>query len=186
MEVKIGVSNHHVHLSEEDYKKLFGSLPLEVFRNLVQTGQFASCYKVSIKTSKNRIDNVRLMGPLREYTQVEVSKTDAYFLGINPPVRDSGDLSGAEEVTIVGPCGEVTGNFCILANRHLHINHDDRVRLNLINKDSISIKVGGLKSAVLNDVNIKETLNGVLEVHLDTDDANANLLKTGDSATIIL
>ena len=99
MEVILGVSNKHVHLNEEDYKTLFGDEPLGVVKELVQPGQFSSDKKVAIKTEKRTLENIRVLGPLRSYTQVEVSKTDSISLGINPPMRNSGDLEGAAEVT---------------------------------------------------------------------------------------
>ena len=185
MDIKIGVSNRHVHLSCEDYEILFGSTKIEKLKDLVQTGEFASNLVVEIETGKAKIGKVRFLGPLRSYTQVEVSKTDCYTLGINAPVKASGDLDGAAEITIVGPCGRVTKNCAIIANRHLHLNPNDRAKLGLENIEKISVKVGNEKSAILNDIYIKETPNGVLELHLDTDDANANLLKTGDIAEII-
>ena len=125
MKVLLGISNRHVHLTEDDYKTLFGDEPLEKVKDLVQPGEYASNQKVSIKTEKNVINNVRLLGPLRSYSQVEISKTDSFTLGIKPPVRNSGDLENAAEVTIVGPKGEVTKECCIIAARHLHINTSD-------------------------------------------------------------
>ena len=95
MKVKIGVSNRHVHLTHDDYVLLFGNETIKKERDLVQKGQFASSSKVTIKTDKNYIENVRVLGPFRNYTQVEISKTDSYFLGINPPIRNSGDLTDA-------------------------------------------------------------------------------------------
>lgn len=185
MDIKIGVSNRHVHLSSEDYKILFGDTKIEKIKDLVQTGEFASNLVVEIETEKAKIGKVRFLGPIRSYTQVEVSKTDCYTLGINAPVRSSGDLSGAAEITIIGPCGKITKNCAIMANRHLHLNHEDRVNLELENIEKVSVKVGNEKSSILNDVYVKETPLGVLELHLDTDDANANLLKTGDIAELI-
>lgn len=90
MKVLLGISNRHVHLTEEDYKTLFNDAPLEKVKDLVQPGEFASNQKVSIKTEKSTINNVRLLGPLRKYSQVEISKTDSFTLGIKPPVRNSG------------------------------------------------------------------------------------------------
>jgi len=185
MDIKIGVSNRHVHLSEVDYKTLFGDTQIEKLKNLVQTGEFATNLVVEIETEKAKISKVRFLGPIREYTQVEISKTDCYTLGLNAPVRASGNLDGASPITIIGPCGKVTKHCAIIANRHLHINPIDRAKLGLIDKDKISVEVGNEKSSVLNDVYIKETPNGVLELHLDTDDANGNLVKTGDVAKII-
>ena len=186
MKVNLGVSNRHVHLTEEDYNILFGNNIIEIQKELVQKGEFSSTSKVSIETEKNIINNVRVLGPFRKYTQVEISKTDSYFLGLNPPIRNSGELTNCEEITIIGPCGKIKKACCIIATRHLHLNHSDRERLNLLDKETISIKVGNNeKSAILNNVFVKETENGVLEVHLDTDDANGNLLKTGDEVELI-
>lgn len=186
MNINIGVSNRHVHLTKEDFFILFGNYDMEKLKDLVQIGEFASNSKVTIKTEKSEIDNVRILGPFRSYTQVEISKTDAYKLGLNPPVRNSGELEGASEITIVGPKGEVTKKSCIIATRHIHINKEDREKLGLISKEYVSVKVGTEKSAILENVFIKESPNGVLEFHIDTDDANANLIKSGDIAEIIL
>ncbi len=186
MEVILGISNRHVHLQEEDYILLFGDTKVEKVKDLVQTGEFASNLVVDLETPKSKISKVRVLGPWRNYTQVEISKTDCYTLGIDAPIRTSGDLEGAAEVKIIGPCGSITKNCAIIANRHLHINHDDRVKLNLLDVEKISIKVESLKGAILNDVYIKETPKGVLEVHLDTDDGNACFLKTGDKVELII
>lgn len=185
MNVKIGVSNRHIHLSSEDFESLFGNKEIEKVKDLVQVGEFASNLLVEIETDKSKIGKVRLLGPLRSYTQVELSKTDCYTLGIDAPVRSSGNLEGAATITIIGPCGSVRKNCAIIANRHLHLNHSDRIALGLENIDKIKVKVGNEKSAILEDVYIKETPKGVLELHLDTDDANANLLKTGDIGELI-
>ena len=185
MKVKIGVSNHHVHLTKDDYFKLFGTYEIEVSSLLVQKGDFSSKSKVSIVSEKSRIDNVRVVGPFRQYTQVEISKTDSYNLGLNPPIRTSGDIIGSEAITIEGPLGTITKECCIIANRHIHLNHEERVQYGLINVDKVSVRVGYEKSAIYEDVFIKESENGVFEMHLDTDDANACLLKTGDYAEII-
>ena len=184
MEVLLGVSNRHVHLTEEDYKVLFGEEPLGVVKELVQPGQFSSDKKVSIKTEKRTIDNVRLLGPLRSYTQVEISKTDSFSLGVNPPIRNSGDLEGSEIVTIVGPLGEVTKPCCIIANRHLHCNHRQREELGLLDVEKVKAKINGEKGTIFDDVWIKEDESFTLELHLDTDDGNGSLAKTGDMIEI--
>ncbi len=185
MKVLLGISNRHVHLTEEDYKALFNDAPLEKVKDLVQPGEFASNQKVSIKTEKSTINNVRLLGPLRKYSQVEISKTDSFTLGIKPPVRNSGDLENAEKITIVGPYGEVTKNCCIIATRHLHINKEDRIKYNLEGVEKVKVKIESEKSTIFEDVYIKENPNYVLELHLDTDDGNGSLAKTGDEVEII-
>lgn len=185
MKVKIGVSNRHVHLTHDDYVLLFGNETIKKERDLVQKGQFASSSKVTIKTDKNYIENVRVLGPFRNYTQVEISKTDSYFLGINPPIRNSGDLTDANEITIIGPMGSIVRKSCIIATRHIHINKSDRDKLGLTNIDYVKVEVGNIKKSILYDVYIKESEDGVFELHLDLDDANACFLKNGDKATIL-
>lgn len=188
MKVQLGVSNRHLHLCEEDFKILFGEdQTLEQVKKLIQPGQFASSSFVTIKTAKSEIERVRVIGPIRPYTQVEISKTDAIKLGIQPPVRDSGDLNGSETVEIIGPHGSIVKeNCCIIANRHLHITPQDRVRYGLENIEKVVVKTTGEKSAILFDVFVKEQEASALELHLDTDDANANLLNNGDIVEILL
>lgn len=185
MKVIIGVSNRHIHLCSEDYKVLFGEMAMEKIKDLVQPLEFASNLTVDIETAKSKLTRVRVLGPLRSYTQVEVSKTDCFTLGIDAPVRSSGDLTDAAEVTIVGPCGTIVKSCAIIANRHLHINPQIRASLGLENVEKIKVRIGEEKRAILGDVYIKETPLGELELHLDTDDANGNLIKTGDMATLI-
>lgn len=185
MKVLLGISNRHVHLTEEDYKTLFGEEPLEKVKDLVQPGEYASNQKVSIKTEKSVINNVRLLGPLRKYSQVEISKTDSFALGVKPPVRNSGDLENAAEVTIVGPCGEVTKACCIIAARHLHINTNDLEKYDLVGVEKVKAKIVSEKATVFEDVYVKSSPNYELELHLDTDDGNGSLAKTGDEVEII-
>ena len=186
MQVVIGVSNRHVHLNQDDFDVLFGDTKVENLKDLLQPGQYVSNLKVSIKTEKNKFENVRVVMPVRSYTQVEISKTDSYYLGIDPPIRTSGDLEGAEVVTIEGPMGVVTKHCAIIAERHIHINPVDREKYGLKEKNQVSIRIGKEKSAILHNVFLKESPDGVLECHLDTDDANANFVKTQDIADIII
>lgn len=185
MEIVLGVSNRHVHLSKEDYFILFHNEPLKVDKLLIQPNQFASNQYVTIKTKKSRIENVRLIGPIRDYTQVEISKTDAYKLGINPPIRDSGDLKEAAQIEIIGPFGSVVKNCCIMATRHIHITKQMREKIGLQEVSEVAVSFEGKKGIIFDHVLIKECLDANLELHLDTDDANAGLLKTGDKGRII-
>ena len=187
MNIKIGVSNHHVHLKKEDLENLFGSnYELQPQKELSQPGEFASQEKIILKTEKGIIENVRILGPVRNYTQVEISKTDAFKLGLNPPVRESGDLKGSESITLVGPKGEVSINEgCIIASRHIHITHADRVRMDLLDVDKVSVRINGIKGGIMENVTLKESDNYVLEMHIDTDDANAHLINQGDIGEII-
>jgi propanediol utilization protein len=185
MKIKIGVSNRHVHLTKEHIEILFGE-ELRVAKNLVQPGEYASTSTVTLKTKKDQINNVRVLGPSRLYSQVEISKTDAYKLGLNPPVRESGDINGSESITLIGPKGEVHLNEgCIIASRHIHITNKDLIELGLIGKKRVDVLVGGEKSAILKGVSLKVSDKYVKELHLDTDDANANMVLTGDEAIIV-
>ena len=183
--VKVGISNRHVHLTEEIYQKLF-SRELTKKKDLTQIGDFAANETVSLKTNKGNIENVRIIGPCRSYNQVEISKSDARKLGINPPVRKSGDLKNSETITIEGENGEVTlENVCILAQRHIHLNPSDAIKWQVRDGDIVSVSIKGDKSCLM-DAHIKVSENGVLAFHIDTDDANASLLENDDEVEVIL
>ena len=186
MKINVGVSNRHVHLNNDDYKLLFGDRELTKRNDLTQPNTFASELTVTIKGPKRSIENVRVLGPNRSYTQVEVSKTDAYTLGINPPVRNSGDLFDASEITIIGPNGEITRNATIIASRHIHVDKNIRREHNLEGIEKVSVKIGGEKPGIIENVYLKETEEAYFEMHLDTDDANAFLLKQNDEVEIII
>ena len=181
MKIKVGVSNRHVHLKQTDLDILFGK-ELTIKNKLNQPGQFACNETVTIKTEKAEISNVRVLGPVRNYTQIEISKTDAYKLGINPPVRTSGDLDGSEEVTLIGPNGKIKTNGCIIADRHIHITYADKQKYNF--PDKVNVKIDGEKQGII-EVNIKPSEVAFYELHLDTDDANAFLLKNEDEVEIL-
>lgn len=182
---KIGISNHHVHVTKETYEQLFDE-PLTVSHKLNQMGEFASNQFVTLKTEKNTIENVRVVGPFRSYNQIEVSKSDAYFLGINPPVRMSGDIKNSEAITIIGPKQEIhLDNGCILAKCHVHLNPEDARKLQVQNGQEVKIKVPGSRSATISALT-KVSENGYFEVHIDRDEANALLLKNQDEVTIEL
>lgn len=187
MQVKVGISNRHVHLKKEDLMVLFGSdYELEIARSLTQPGEFASTSKVKLVGPKGEIDNVRVLGPIRNYTQVEISKTDSYFLGLNPPVRNSSDIVNSSPITIVGPNGCLDlKEGCIIANRHLHLTKQDVIDLGLSGLNKVKIKVINEKGGILDNVYLKVSDNFKLECHLDTDDGNGNLLKSGDMVEII-
>lgn len=186
MKISVGVSNRHVHLTSEDYKVLFGDLPFIKKNDLNQPGMFASILTVTIKGPKRSIENVRVLGPLRSYTQVEVSKTDSYSLGIDPPVRNSGELDGAAEITVIGPNGTITKKAAIIAARHIHVDKNIRKEHNLEGIEKVSVKIGGKKSGIIDNVYLKDSEEAYFELHLDTDDANCFLLKQNDEVEIIL
>lgn len=187
MKVSIGVSNRHVHLTQEHLKILFGTnFELEKKNDLTQPKQYASTSVVTIKTEKSQIDNVRVIGPVRSYTQVEISKTDAYKLGVNPPIRDSGSLEGSSPITIVGPNGYVElEEGCIIPTRHIHILPTQLELYGLSGVEEVSVKLDGEKGGIINNVHIKVSEEAFFELHIDTDDANAHLVKNGDIGEIL-
>jgi len=152
----------------------------------VQPNEFATNQTVTLKTAKGELEKVRVLGtnPTRSYTQVEISRTDSFKLGIKPPVRASGNMEGAAPITIIGPNGQVEKDCCIIANRHLHINPEDRAKYGLIDVEKVCVAINTEKRVLFKDVYIKETPNGILEVHLDTDDGNGALVNTGDMCTV--
>ena len=186
MKVRVAISAHHIHLTKEDLEILFGkNFELHKRNDLSQKGQFASEEKVTIKTLKGEMV-LRVLGPVRDYTQAEVSKTDAYKLGINPPVRNSGDVLGSEKVTIIGPNGIIENKeCCIIADRHIHMSNDEAINYGLKNGEIVSVKVDGEKGGIMNNVHIRVSDSFTLEMHIDTDDGNAFLLNGGEILEII-
>lgn len=174
--IPLGVSNHHVHLSDSTFKKLFGpDAQLEKYRDLYQPGEIAARQTVTVVGPKMRaLQNVRILGPLRDYDQVELTLTDAIELGINPPIRNSGDLKGAAPMTLVGPESSVFIRECaIVANRHLHMPSDAAGIFGVRDKDFCKVRIGGTKGAIFENVLVRVNDAWKLHLHLDTDDANA-------------
>lgn len=186
MKVLVGVSQRHAHLTKDDIKVLFGdNYELKKIKELYQPGQYACQECVTIKGPKDEITNVRVLGPERNKTQIEISKGDTYRLGIDAPIRDSGDLDDAAEVTIIGPNGTLTKNAAIIATRHIHLSTAEASNLGLTNKSTIIIIVGGEKPGILNNVHVRVDNNFKMQIHLDVDDANAFLINNGDEVEVI-
>lgn len=187
MEIKVGVSNRHVHLKKEDLEILFGkNYELTKLKDLSQKGQFASVETVTIKTLKNQIDDVRVLGPIRSYTQIEISKTDSYVLGLNPPVRESGDIKDTPGITLIGPNGSIDlKEGVIIPERHIHLTNADLIKYNLDKNKTVKIKVNGEKNTILDSVSLKVDDSYTFELHLDIDDANACLINQNDIVEII-
>ncbi|MFZ0455756.1 MAG: phosphate propanoyltransferase [Ignavibacteriaceae bacterium] len=174
--IPLGISNRHIHLTAKTFHTLFGEKTgFETLRPLYQPGEFASKHTLTIVGPKLRsIPNVRILGPLRNYDQVEVSLTDAIFLGINPPVVNSGSLDNAAPLTLVGPNSSVFLEKCaIVASRHIHMTNKDAERFGLKNGDYCKVRIGGEKSTTFENVLIRTNDSWKLQIHLDTDDANA-------------
>lgn len=185
--IPIGVSNRHAHLSREDLDILFGpGYELTHAKDLKQPGQYASNEKINIRGPKGEIKNVRVLGPLRDKTQVEISLTDGFTLGVKPPIRESGKLEDSSSIEIIGPKGSVKKpNGVIAASRHIHMPTEIAKKLNLKDKDIVDVEVPGIRRGVLGNVLIRVSDNYELEMHLDTDESNAYYLQNGDKVRII-
>ena len=173
--VKIGLSNKHLHLSEEHIEALFGKgHQLTPTKPLVQPGQFASEEKVDIVGPKNTLKGIRVLGPARPETQVELAMTDARTLGIKAPIRESGVLEGTPGCKLVGPCGEVEiDHGVIVALRHVHLNPEQAEEAGVKDKDIVCLKVGGERGLIFDNVLVRAGVKHEREVHLDTDEGNA-------------
>jgi putative phosphotransacetylase len=181
MKVLVEVSNRHVHLSEKHVKTLFGELHLK--KDLSQPGQFAAEETVNLINGERIIKNVRILGPGRDQTQVEISTTDAINLKIEPILRMSGDLKNTPGITIEGPNGKIKLNEgVIIAQRHLHTTPKDATKMSLKNNQKISVDVG---SVIFKNVVVRISENYKTAVHLDTDEGNAAGIKFNAKGTII-
>ena len=182
-----GVSARHLHLSQEHLETLFGSdAELTPVKDLGQPGQYASEEKVKVTGPKGEFPAVRVLGPVRGQTQVEVSLTDAFKLGVIPPVRDSGDIDNTPGVKLTGPKGEVElEKGLIIAKRHIHMTPEDAERFGVKDKDLVSVFCDTeARKAIFQDVLIRVSPKYALEFHVDTDEANAVFLKSGDEVRI--
>jgi putative phosphotransacetylase len=176
MLVPVGVSNRHIHLTQEHVEILFGKgYQLTPFKDLSQPGQYACKEQLTIiGPSLRPIEGVRVLGPTRKASQVEISRTDSYVLKVKPPVRESGDIAGSAPITIIGPKGVVTlKEGCIIANRHIHMSLDDAAKFGVKDGDYVDVLVEGERKTMFYDVQIRANAAFRLEMHIDTDDANA-------------
>ena len=187
-EVPVGVSNRHIHLSEADVEILFGKgYKLTPFKDLSQPGQYACKETLTIiGPSLRPIENVRVLGPTRGKSQVEISTTDSYQLKVKPPVRESGNIAGSSPIIIVGPKGIVELNEgCIIANRHIHMSPDDAARFGVKDCDTVTVDVDGKRKTRWFDVQVRVHKDFRLEMHVDTDDANAAGIGNGSKVKIV-
>jgi putative phosphotransacetylase len=186
-EVPIAVSNRHVHLSKEHVERLFGrGYQLNKLKDLSQPGQFACKETVTLIGPKGKVEKVRVLGPARGDTQIEVSLYDGFSLGITPPIRDSGDIEGTPSVIIQGPRGQLkVEKGLICAARHIHMHSDDAVRFNVTNGQRVQVKVQGQRGVVFDNVLIRVSPKYRLEMHIDLDEANAAQIKNGQIGVII-
>lgn len=184
-EIPVGISNRHIHLTKEDMETLFGKgYELTPIKDLSQPGQYACKETLTlIGPSMRAIEGVRVLGPLRKKSQVEISVTDSFVLKVKPPVRESGKTEDSAPITIIGPKGIVNlKEGCIIANRHIHMSPDDAARFGVKDGDYINVDAfSGTKRTRWFDVQIRVNENFRLEMHVDTDDANAVGFKNGST-----
>ena len=187
-EVVVRVSARHLHLSTDTLAKLFGSgHELTKFRDLAQPGQYAAQEIVTLVGTKGRVDKVRVLGPVRKQTQVEISGTDQFALGIQAPVRESGQLQGTPGIKLVGPAGEVDlESGVIRALRHVHMLPAEAERMGLHNGSKVAVRLSGDRPTILEGVLVRATDTSALEMHIDTDEGNASGVPAESQGAILV
>ncbi len=185
--VPVGVSNRHIHLSQTDLDQLFGlGYQLTPMKDLSQPGQFACKETVTICGPKGAIEKIRVLGPVRSKSQIEILAGDSYKLGVKAPAKLSGDLAGTPGITIVGPKGSVqTQEGLIVAQRHIHMNPQDAINYGVRDGEIVKIAVNGDRGGVYNNVAIRVTESSALECHIDTEEANAMNISGSSTVTIV-
>ena len=173
--IKIEVSARHIHLKKEDFEKLFGvGAELTILKKLSQPGMFAANETVSIKNKNLQIENLRIVGPLRDYTQIELSKTEARKFKIDSPLRRSGDIKNSPGIVIVGPKGKVEiSDGVIIAKRHIHMTPKDAGEINVKDGDLLKVKIEGERGLIFENVVARVDKDFLLAMHIDTDEGNA-------------
>ncbi|BDR67237.1 phosphate propanoyltransferase [Clostridium tetani] len=186
-EIPVGISNRHIHLSQRDLDILFGNgYDLVKIKDLSQPGQYACNETVTICGPKGAIEKVRILGPLRDKTQVEVLTGDCIKLGVVPHVRLSGDLKDTSKVTIVGPKGSVQiEEGLIVAQRHIHMTPEDAKNLGVHDGEIVSIKFENLRGGIYNNVAVRANNTSKLECHIDIEEANAMGITSKSKVTIV-
>ena len=184
--IPVGISNRHIHLSQKDVDKLFGQgYQLTKLKDLSQPGQYACKETLMICGPKGMIENVRILGPVRKQTQVEILQSDSFKVGVKAPLRLSGDLAGTAGITLIGPHGSVElTEGVVVAKRHIHMLPADAERLGVRDGEAVTIAFIGERGGTLSNVIIRAVENSGLECHIDTEEANALGVKPG--ATIVI
>ena len=186
--IPVEVSGRHVHLSQEDINALFGhSSVLTKKKDLSQPGQFQYQERVTLISSKGVLEKVAILGPSRDKTQVELSKTDAIKLGIDPPVRESGDLKGSGDIFIASERAVIKAKeSVILAKRHIHMTHQDSIRFQVTDKQIVKVKLFTERPVILEHIVVRVNDRYHLNVHIDFDEANAALCTSTTLGKIIV
>ncbi|MBR2453021.1 MAG: phosphate propanoyltransferase [Clostridia bacterium] len=186
-QIKVGVSQRHIHLSQEDLETLFGKGYQLTIKKYLMGREYASNEVVTlVGPSLKAIENVRVLGPVRNKTQVEISRTDTFVLKVSPPVRPSGQVEGSEKVVVVGPKGSVyLKEGVIIANRHIHLTPEYATANGIKDNDYVDVEVEGIKPTRFYDVQVRVRDDFNVEMHIDTDDANSAGLKNGAKVKIL-
>jgi len=186
-EIPVGVSNRHVHLSQADLNRLFGEgYQMTNSKDLSQPGQYASKETLTICGPKGSIEKVRILGPVRNKTQVEVLTGDSFKLGVASQARLSGDLHGTPGITLIGPKGSVqTTEGLILAQRHIHMKLEEAKHFGVHDGQIVGIQVNGTRGGIYNNVAVRANDDSTLECHIDTEEANAMNINSLSKITII-
>lgn len=173
--IPLGISNRHIHLCAEDYDRLFPNHPISEKKELLQPGQYAADQTVILVGPKGQLKNVRLLGPLRSTSQVEISRTDARTLGIAAPLRMSGSIEGTPGVRLISPFAELDlASGVIVAQRHIHMSPLDALILRVSHGDKVSVAINGdERRLIFDNVAVRVSPDMRLEMHIDTDEANA-------------
>ncbi len=185
--IPAALSNRHVHLSRAHIEALFGKgFELTKAKDLSQKGQFACNEKVDIIGPGGALRGVRVLGPARKDTQVEVSLTDCFTLGVSAPVRLSGDIKCSPGIKLAAPAGSVEiSEGVIVAARHIHMDPESAMRFGISDKQKVRVRAGGPRGLIFDETIVRVDPTFVNELHLDTDEGNAALLKNGDIVEII-
>ncbi|MBZ2173660.1 phosphate propanoyltransferase [Schnuerera sp. xch1] len=187
LKLPIALSNRHIHLSQEDLDTLFGEgYKLTARKNLSQPGQYACEEKVDIAGPKGTLKGVRILGPVRSRTQIEVSINDAFKLGVKPIVRNSGDVAETPGAKVIGPKGEIElKDGVIVAARHIHMHTTDIEKFGVKDGDIVKVKTEGIRSLIFENVLIRSGDTHALEMHVDMEEGNAAAVKNGDLVKLI-
>lgn len=186
--IPVGISGRHAHVTKEHLEILFGAgYELTILKELSQPGQYAAEEKIDVVSPDGRVlEGVRILGPTRKGTQIEISQSDAIRYKFVAPVRSSGDTSGSGKAKLIGPKGEVEINEgVIIADRHIHFSPEDALTFGVKDRDVVSIKIDGIKAGLLDNVLCRVHESFRLDCHLDTDDGSAFMLRNGDMVSLV-
>jgi len=183
--IPIEISARHVHLSQADWDVLFPESTIEIDRAISQPHQFVAKQRFSIRGPKHSYDLVAIIGPFRPQSQCELSVTDARFLGITPPLTESGNLEGATPITLVGPGGTIERPIAIVSKRHVHMDPATAIELNLRDRQTVTVHIPGPRAVFFERVAVRIHKEFTLSLHLDTDEGNTCGWHTGMTAEIV-